>query len=452
MNTTALRHVSNPTHHDDLGSLGRSLALDEVPLPRLLRLSVVVLCLSVVLFVTWAALTPVKELARTEGQVIPSGYTRVVQHLEGGLVREILVREGDKVQAGQVVMRIDGAGTEEDMREQRALAVALALQTERLQAVLATRTPDFAAITDDPVLLGEQQRLFDSTRSAQLTERSVLQDQVAQKQTIIERLQSNMATAQDNLALAQEARDIYAKLIRQGHTTRPLYLKKQEELNSARGQLAGLNLQVTEAKTQRQEYQKRLETLIAQQRDGLLTELQDAQTKLAQASESLKKRADRVDRLDIKAPVTGYVKGLRANTIGAVVPSGETLMEIVPTGDTLVIELRIPPEQIGRVAVGQPVQVKVDSYDYVRWGTVPGTLTSVSASVSATTFVDEVQRREYYRARVRLERDHIGKIPGRHPIIPGMTVDSDIVIGEKSVLAYLLKPIRSAMYNALTEQ
>lgn len=447
MLTAALKN-NNPFGDDDLTALGRTLELEEAPLPRLLRLSIVVLALAVVTFIVWAALTPVKELVRTEGQVIPSGYTQLVQHLEGGLVREILVHEGDLVKKGQPLMRIDGAGTQEDYNEQQALAISLALQAERLNALLEDRMPVFSSITTDKLMTAEQQRMFDSSKMARATERTVLQDQIAQKEAALARLQQGLPTAQENLDIAREAHGIYEKLAKQGHTTRPMLLKRQEELNTSRGQLESLQSQASEAKSALNEYRQRLQTLMAQQRDTTFAELQIVQTELAQARELLKKRQDRLNRLELKAPAAGYVKGLRVNTIGAVIPTGQTIMEIVPVDETLVIELRIPPEQIGRVAVGQPVQVKVDSYDYVRYGTIPGTLTSISA----TTFTDELKRVEYYRARVRLEQDYVGKIAGRHPIIPGMTVDSDIVIGEKSVLAYLLKPIRSALYNALTEQ
>jgi HlyD family type I secretion membrane fusion protein len=123
-------------------------------------------------------------------------------------------------------------------------------------------------------------------------------------------------------------------------------------------------------------------------------------------------------------------------------------MEIVPGDEQLIVEARILPQQVGRVAPGQTVQVKVDSYDYVRFGTIPGTL----ESISAMTFTDEVRRQDYYKGRIRLSKSYAGAVPGANPILPGMTVDADIVIGEKSILGYLLKPIQVAIHNALTEQ
>ncbi|MGE3769639.1 MAG: HlyD family type I secretion periplasmic adaptor subunit [Bdellovibrionales bacterium] len=410
------------------------------PPSRLVRTAIITLCLATFGFVGWAAVAPVKELVRTKGEIIPSGYVRLVQHLEGGIVQDIPVTEGAYVEKGQLLVVLDGAGTTEDMRQQEMLVAALEFQAEKLRALVEDRAPAFK--TD------EQVRMFNTAQQALQTERTVLENQIAQKQTLLARLRQESEVAQSNLKLAAENRDIYEKLFKQGYAARTMYIKRQEEYNASKGMAGSLKHQVSEADAELQEYHQRLATLTVQQRDTLYGELQRAETDLAQAREALKKRRDRVARLDVRAPVAGYVKGLKLNTIGAVVPAGQTLMEIVPMDDRLVVEIRIPPGQIGRVTTGQTVQVKVDSFDYVRFGSIPGTITSISPSV----FRDEATLEDYYRARVELSRGYAGHNPREHKVIPGMTVDSDIVIGEKTVLAYMMKPIRTATDNALTEQ
>lgn len=428
--------------------IAQSLALDEPTLPKLLMLSITLLSGAVFLFILWAALTDVKEIARTEGQVVPSGYSQLVQHLEGGLVREILVHEGDFVQAGQLLLKLDGAGTEEDLSEQKALVTALTLQAERLKALLEDRKPNFDLASDVVAQRAEQQRMYDSMFMARQSERAVLVEQIAQKKKAIERLRQAYSTAATNLNIARESKAIYEKLSEERLAPRSMYLQKQTEFNTRSGDVTSLARQREEAEKELHEYEGRLVALAAQQKDASYGELHRVESELAQAKEDLKKRGNRVERLTVRAPVMGYVKGLKLNTIGAVIPAGQTLMEIVPVEEQLVVEVRIPPQQIGRVATGQTVQVKVDSYDYVRFGTIEGKL----ESISAMTFTDDATRQDYYKGRVRMNRNYVGAMPGMHPIIPGMTVDADIVTGEKSIIGYLLKPIRSALSNAMTEE
>ena len=438
----------NPWLADNIEGASQSMALSETRLPRLLSLTVLTLSAATFLFVGWAALTPVKELARTEGQALPGGYTQLVQHLEGGLVREILVHEGDFVQKGQVLVRLDGAGLEEDFHEQQDLVTALALESARLHAVLDGHEPDFSGSGASPAAIADQRRMYDSTRDSHASELAVIDEQIAQKRTMLPRLRQSLEAARRNLSGAKEGLDIYEGLAAKGLAARTVTLKKQEEYNGSQNTVDSLSQQLQQAQKELDEVGRRRQALVDQQRDTAFTELNKIDGDLAQSRENLKKRNNRVDRLEVRAPVAGYVKGLRLNTIGSVIPAGQTLMEIVPVNEQLVIELRILPQQIGRVAVGQVAQVKVDSYDYVRFGSIPGTL----QSISAMTFTDDIRRQDYYKGRVLLSRNYAGSQPGLHPILPGMTVDADIVTGEKSVLGYLLKPIQVAMRNALTEQ
>lgn len=445
------RHFLRGTHglaRDNLRHLNRSLLLEEIRLPALLRLSIGVLVLATLGFIVWAALTPLKELARTEGQVLPSGYTRLVQHLEGGLVEEILAHEGDYVQKGQLLMRLNGAGTTEDWRGQEALVLALQMQGERLRAYLDGRHPDFSAFGASPAQMAEQRDMFEAARLARGSELSVIDQQVLEKQNTLSRLQQALRVSRSNLAIVGESRDMYNKLAESGYAAKLTLLKKQEDFNSSQGQVSDLAHQIDEAQHGLAEFRQRRAVTAAQQRENAYSELHKVDADLAQALEDMKKREARVGRLDVTAPVDGYVKGIKLTTIGAVVPSGQTLMEIVPADETLMVEAQIPPELVGRVVVGQPVEIKVDSYDYVRFGTIPGTL----KMISATTFVDEGRRKEYYKGRIQLQRNYAGHDTKAHKVIPGMTVDADIVTGEKSILAYLLKPIRTAMSASMTEQ
>ena len=433
--------------NDDLTASAQSMQVEESRLPRLLTLMVAILSGATLLFIGWAALTPVKEIARTNGQVLPSGYSQLVQHLEGGLVRAIYVKEGDFVQKDQLLVQLDGAGLEEDFKEQQALVDALAMQVERLHAIVESREMRYPENVK-PTVIADQKRMLDEMRSTQASELSVLDEQIAQKKITISRLSQSLSTANSTLGVAAEGKDIYAKLNEKGLATRSNYLVKQQELLTRQGDVNSIGQQIQEAKRELAEFEQRRQALAGQQRDAANNELRKAEADLAQASEALKKRNDRVGRLDVRAPVMGYVKGLKLNTIGSVIPAGQTLMEIVPVDEKLIVEAHISPQQIGRVMPGQHVRVKVDSYDYVRFGVIDGTL----ESISAMTFADEVKRQDYYKGRVILSRNHAGPTPGKHLIMPGMTVDADIVTGEKTILGYLMKPIQVAVHNSMSEQ
>ena len=433
---------------DDMQAESHALSLPETRLPKLLKLTIFCLSGSALLFVGWAAVTPVKEVARTEGKVVPSGYSQLVQHLEGGLVQGILVHEGDFVRKGQELVQLDGVGMEEDFREQQALVEALALQAERLHAVVEGRKPDFSSLSRNQSTISEQRRMYDSTVGSRDSERAVLNEQIAQKHSVIKRLRQELQTAQSNFGVAKENQQIYNRLSGDKLVSRTAVLRTQEEMNSRQGDVNRLSRQMQEAAQELTEYQRRRDAQGASQKDAAYSDLHRVETELAQARENLAKRSNRVGRLLVRAPVMGYVKGLRLNTIGAVIPAGETLMEIVPAEEQLVVEARIMPQQVGRVEVGQQVQVKVDSYDYVRYGSIPATL----ESISAMTFTDEMRGEDYYKGRIKLSRNYAGPNSSANPVLPGMTVDADIVTGEKTVLGYLLKPIQRAMQNAMSEQ
>lgn len=434
--------------HHDLRDLTAPLALPETELPKLVHGTIIILAISLLVFLIWASVTPIREIAHTEGQIIPSGYNQIVQHLDGGLVREIIVQEGDFVQKDQVLLRINGAGAEEDLKEQQLLITRLELQAERQLAIIEKREPDFKLITSNSQVIIEQMQTHEANQRSRLADLNVLQEQLAQRERSLVRLQATLSTASANQKLAQEALGIYTELINKGLTNRTNYLRRREEYNVRRGEVAEATQQIQSARREIDEYKRRMEALDSQHNSNAYEQLHALRTEIEQRKQELIKRDRRAERLDVRSPTMGYVKGLRVNTVGSVIPAGSTIMEIVPVNEKLVAEIRILPEEIGRVHVGQRVQVKIDSYDYVRFGIIEGRL----QSISATTFADEAQRQDYYKGRVLLERNFIGHTPGLNILIPGMTVNADIVTGEKTIMSYLLRPIKTAMQNALTEQ
>ena len=236
-------------------------------------------------------------------------------------------------------------------------------------------------------------------------------------------------------------------LVDRGLVSRAEYLDRKVEMAETETQYQQTLSNIRVANESLAEAKQALNDVDNQFYESVKKELGKVSGELIELDKSLLKFEDRVSRLDIKSPVTGVVTGLAINTIQSVIKPGETVMEVVPAGDELIVESRVNTSDIGHVYVGQDAEVKINSYDPHRFGTVMGKVKQISAS----TFVDE-QQVPYYRAKIALEKDFLGAKDGKYKIIPGMTVQADIKTGEKSVLDYLLKPIYRGFQNAFQER
>lgn len=430
-----------------LKHIGRSMVLDEAYVPRLMRASIIIITVSLASFVAWASVTRISEVTRAEGDVIPSGYVQVVQHLEGGIVSDILVEDGQMVEKGQVLIKLNGVGATEDLSKNEVELKSLKMEKERLTAFMDGRTPDFSHVSGSENDTMSQQRFYDATVDARSKEAEIVRSQISQKRESVRGLQTRRTTLQRNLAISQESLAAVKTLLDKGLANRFRYLSQQEDVNAMRGQLEEVEGEIIRAKQGIGEYEQRLASLSANYHDQAAQELHRVENEIAQLEEVTQKTQNRVNRLDVRAPTRGLVKGLEVHTVGGVVGAGEKLLEIVPMDEQMVVEAKISTTDIGHVRVGQPVQIKVHSYDFVRYGMVGGTL----SAVSPTTFIDKFNK-TFYRARIVLQQPFVGSNPQANLILPGMTVEADIRTGEKSVMDYLLKPIHVAASSALQER
>lgn len=427
--------------------LSQAVRLEETASPLIARMTMAIISLAILSFIVWAALTNINEVAQTPGEVTPLGHQQVVQHLEGGIVRAFNVKEGQRVRKGEILLSLDGAGSEDDLARARAKKISLILQEERLRAFIEGRRPDFSMYEqNNPGQVRDQTMFFDGMVKARREERQVAAEQITQKRRHIQTLQSDLKTMQDNRRITKDLYDRRAALNRKGYVSDVQYLETKQRLNDIDGLIQQTQNRIAVTRSEIAEFENRLASLDAQQRDNAHERLDQIIHEGAQNDEVLEKLNSRVGRLEIKAPTDGAVKGLAFNTIGAVVQPGQILMEIVPLDERLVVEVKIPPQHIGHIKAGQDVQIKFSSYDFSRYGFVKGTL----EQVSATTFRGESGER-YYTGRVSLDRHYVGSTP-ENSIVPGMTVMADIITGEKTVLDYLLKPIQVAMQTSFMER
>lgn len=441
------RYAKRQSRQQQLNYLSQSILLEEAQNPTLIRWTTATIAASLLLLITWAALANVNEIARSFGEIVPKGFTQLVQHLEGGIVKNIYVSERSLVEKDQVLLRLDGAGAEEDLAEMLTKQRALELQNERLHAFVENRQPNFNAYADNPAMVAKQRDIYVSMIKARDSEQEVLQKQLDQKVDSMNMLNSRAASVNRNSALLKEENDMYRKMQEQGLMSKTQLMESSRNLNNSQGEYQSLRSEISQADKAIAEYRQRLLSLDAKYRDQAYQQIEMVETQIDQNKQAIAKLRDKVTRLEVRAPVAGLVKGLHVNTVGGVIQPGQTLLEIVPLDSDLVAEVRIMPQDIGHVVKDQPVRIKVSSYDYARYGMLEGKLDLVSA----TTFSDD-QGQKYYRGRVSLNKTYFGKDPSKNRILPGMMIEGDIITGEKTILSYLLKPIQTTIKNAFIER
>lgn len=403
----------------------RSAALLRTP--RTSRMLLWTSCALLATFVVWAHFAVLDEVKRGSGRVVPSRQMQVVQSLEGGIVGDILVQEGDIVQQGQSLMRIDDTKFASEFGEIRERRAAMAARVARLEAEARGRSEiTFPDEVDKvvPAAVATEASVFKMRGQKVAQDIDVLNQQVT-------RLTGSLKLLERELTL-----------------TRKLYDQKVvPEIEMLR-----LDRQATEMKGQLAEAQSKIANITASFRSQADEDLAKSRGDLAVLDENIKSAQDRVRRTDLRAPVHGIVNKLNVSTIGAVVAPGANLMDIVPLDDTLLVESRIRPQDIAFIRPNQDAVVKISAYDSSVYGHLKGKVERISAD----TIVDDKEKTErpetFYRVMVRTDKNHLGSEQHPLPIIPGMVTTVEVLTGEKSVLDYIVKPARLLRDEALRER
>lgn len=428
--------------------LAEAVWVEEELVPAFVRPLLLLVAAVVFLFLLWAALTHITEVARAPGEVSPSGQVKVVQHLDGGSVAEILVAEKALVQKGQVLLKLDGAQAQAELHQGQARMATLRLRAERLAAFVEHRAPRFAGLADAyPDLVEHQMQVYKTQVSARASALAILDHQVNQRSDRLAQLQKARTVAQEHLGLTGELATMREELASRKLVNRSVLLDTRRAKVSAEGEVARADSDVKMAEQELEESRsRRMDTENVLKRDAL-AELASVGAELAEVSEQLGRLQARADRLVVRAPARGYVQDLKVQTVGQVVPPGGLMLQIVPDNVPLEAIVRIAPKDIGHVRAGQTVNLRVASFDYSRFGMAQGTL----KQVSATSLVGE-DGRPYFRGWVALPNPYVGHEAGRYPLQPGMSVEAEILTGEKSVLAYLGKPLADLFSRSFKER
>jgi adhesin transport system membrane fusion protein len=400
---------SRPVSREDLEyvkSARAALKGDRVVGANLLLIAIIGVFVA---FVVWAARAEIDEVTKGAGKVIPSSSIQTIQNLEGGIVSEILITEGSRVEKGEIILRIDDTLSASSYRENLAKSQALEASLARLSAEAKGEKEirfSEALIQARPDLVKRETELFNK-REKEISEQSGI-------------INRSFRLASDELTMT-------IPLVQKGIVSRVEQLRLEREVNELKGKLSELI-----GGTQQEAMEKYNET------KGQWEELEEV----------LEGREDRVRRTQVRSPVTGTVNELYMNTIGGVVQPGEPIADIVPDNETLLVEAKIRPSDIAFLSPGQEATLKFSAYDFAIYGGLKGTVEHISAD----TIQDEIDQQHYYMIKVRNAEGRLMKDGDELPIIPGMTVEVDVLTGSRTVLQYLLKPIHRMRFNSLRER
>ncbi|MES2709976.1 MAG: HlyD family type I secretion periplasmic adaptor subunit [Pseudomonadota bacterium] len=405
-------------------------------------------------FVAWSLMAPLSEAAVAPGLIKVEGQRRTIQHLEGGIVREILVRDGDRVVRGQPLMRLDDIQSGATLETLRSQLWSFMAQDARLTAELArANTIAFPAElreSADPRArdaMAGQSALFEARAAALASQIQVQEARISQSRSTIGSAEGQHRATAAQLELIRREEDITQGLVRQGLQRLPQLLALQRSAAALTGSETDLLGQIDRARGAIVEAESTIRQIQDTRLQDASTELRDLRTRMAEAEERLRAATDISSRRDILAPEDGTVLGLRFFTVGAVVRAGDPVMDLVPTQDRLIAEVNIQPGDIDVVHVGLQAEVRLPAFKQRLVPFLHGHVTFVASDVTT----DERTRASYYRAQIMIDRDQLARLEGV-TLVPGMPVEAMVQIGQRSFARYMIQPVLDSFRRAFREQ
>ena len=397
----------------------------------------------------WAAQTDLEEIVSTAGIVVPQSQVKVVQHLEGGIITAIHVREGETVEAGQPLVQLDLGSGGTNTQELRVRVDALLIKRARLTAQrdgTPIRLPQEPSSRQQHIAAAET-ATYDNRQRQFESDLEVIRKRIRQQEHEIAAIDARRVSVRKRLELASKQRGMIRKLHQSGVTTTMRLLDIERDVEAIHGELLGLDAEFDKAGEALLEAQEREQQDLTHFQSHAAAELAQVELEIGRQQELLTKARAQQQRSEVVSPIDGVVKRSRFNTIGGIVRPGDSIMEIVPSEDALVVEARLSPVDVGHVAVGQPVLVKISTFDYLRYGGLEGTIRHVAADSSA-----DQSGNQYFKMIVETSTSQLESGGDSYRIKPGMEALVDVKIGSRSVLSYLVKPVLKLRHEAFRER
>lgn len=440
------RFSFNANDYQFMRSLSAAVLEDT---PSRLRSVLLFWIIAVVFFLLWAGFSPIDEIVRGEGKVIPGGENQMIQHLEGGMLNAILVKEGQRVKADDILLRVDNLKSSSTYESSQYKSAELRARLVRLRA--EAHGSAFSPTADDmakiPMQIMQERSLYSSNLERLQSQISGLNDQLAQKQNEKLEAQGRISEQKHALSLIKEEVAISEPMVAQGIKPRVEFLKLQRELSDVSEKYNALVASIPRLNAAMNEISSKIRETRSEYTTKAQLDLNQAETEYKRVGAESSELADQVTRTVIKSPINGIVQQIFVNTVGGVIKPGDNLIEIVPTEGGLLAEAKVKPADIAFIYPGQDAIVKVTAYDFSLYGSLHGKVVTISPD-TVTDKKDNV----YYVVKIQTDKKYLGTKSKPLKIIPGMMVNVDIVTGQKTVLQYILKPILKAKQYTFTER
>jgi adhesin transport system membrane fusion protein len=418
--------------------------LEQEPLRA--RILLRALLLSFVLFILWAGLVDIDEVTKGDGKVIPSQQLQVLQSLDGGIVSQILVREGDTVNAGQILLQVDSTRFEASVKENRSEYLSLSAKAARLEAISLGKpfNPPPDVVKEDPATVAQERQLYVTATNEMQTQISIARQELEQRQQELSEAISKENQSAQSYDSALKELTVTKPLLNSGAVSEIDILRLQRDVDRYKSERDIAAAQISRVRAAISEANHKVQEVELNFRNNASKELSDTNAKLNSLTQSSAGLTDKVKQSTIRSPVRGTVKRLLVNTVGGVVQPGRDIVEIVPLEGKLILETKVQPRDIAFLRPGQRAMVKFTAYDFSIYGGLDATVDLIGADS-----VTDDRGNTYYLVRISTSKTALG---GNLPIIPGMVAEVDIITGHKSILSYLLKPVLRAKQAAMTER
>ncbi|MBV5330719.1 MAG: HlyD family type I secretion periplasmic adaptor subunit [Chlorobium sp.] len=402
------------------------------------RIFVLILLVSSISMLLWAGITDVDIIVRTEGQIIPAGKSQIVQHLEGGIVRKILVQEGQVVTAGQALMELSDIQTRSNLGQEQSRLEALRGREARLLAeVNGLGSITFPKNLNDPNVIRVETAAWRARRAQLAEEVQVLRSQGTQKGNELTEVTSKRQNLLAELEVAKKQHRVIDGLRKNNAASELEVLDSQSRLQRLNSQIAEATNAAPRIRSAQSEAESRVNEAIARFRAEASSAMTQVREELEKSGHEIGTNVDRLDRNIVRTPVAGLINKLNITTIGAVVRPSEVLMEITPSDQRIVIQTRANPNDRANLRRGLQARVRIGAYDYATYGMLDGHVTDVSADT-----ISEDKGGRYYRVNIEVDVSTVlTRVSQPGALVPGMAASADIVVGKRTILSYMLSPL-----------
>ena len=405
-----------------------------------------------IIFILWASFFSMDEVTRGQAHVIASKETQVIDSLEGGIIKEIKVEEGQLVEPGQVLLTIDKTIAGAEFKGSQEQYFNLIATAARLKAQIEGKdfTPPQEVQENAPDIAAQELADYAEVKQQIQNQIEIAEDQLVQKQQELEEAKSQIENGKVTLELLKDELELISPLVKQELISKRDVLRLKRDIQETEGKIKSAEINIPRLEAAIEEAQNKKDQINFVFKVENADKLQDIEVRMAEAQSRMTTAHDKLARTELKSPLKGIIKDIKVKTIGGAIQPGEDLIEIVPHEDTLLIEARISPSDVGFVHPGLKGVFKVSSYDY----SIYGGLEAQVVDVSADTLEDKTTNppQTYYRVFLRTNTNHLTHEGKDLPIMPGMNGEIDIVTGEHTVMKYLLKPIIKGLNRAFGER